>query len=505
LEATTLDFELGPTQSDFIFSDAEIVQLISGMGEGKTWAGTLALIVHAKRCGRRIRGAIIRDTFQNIKTSTMKDIQDYLGDLAKFSDQGRQLIIKSDPPVDVDLFGIDDPAAASKLQGPQYSIVWLEEPAPIYEKVNAGLPIEVFRMSVARAARQMKRDDPSFKMRVQLTHNPADEDHWTAMLAEEPEEYMNYTDPMDGVTYTIHKKVFRIPKGENRFLSPLSRAALMAAFKDDPAKWSRYVEGKEALVSKGRPVVPAYDPRRHFSDKVLPVARGEAMMFWDAWMHPAVLLCQWRAVDSFGEKQLVVHDVLYDEGIGTREILKEQVFPMLNTPKWKNKVTQWRIIGDPSMCSPDQTSSRSSPKRELEESFNTRFEPGPVAWEVRRETLNDCFKRSLNNGEPVVVLSRSATRLHRSLKGGWFYKTDKSGNATANTPDQKGPSAHPGNALSYGLSVLMPYKPRLMKRNEIYQVDKRIASYGVGGGRVWQPKPNMPMRPSPIQKPFDRG
>ena len=41
-------------------------------------------------------------------------------------------------PTVEDFFWIDDPASLSKLQGPQYAIIWLEEPAPIIEKQNAG-------------------------------------------------------------------------------------------------------------------------------------------------------------------------------------------------------------------------------------------------------------------------------------------------------------------------------------------------------------------------------
>ncbi|GAG56989.1 unnamed protein product, partial [marine sediment metagenome] len=165
-----LVFDLSPTQYQFVTSNSHIVHLLGPMGEGKTFAGVAGLIAHAQRCRSNIRTALVRDTFQNIKTSTIPDIRDYLGPWVIFRDGEKKMVIKSTPQVECDLFGIDDPASISKLQGPQYACVWLEEPAPIYEKVNAGLPKEVFSLALARAARQ--RDT---KMRVQITQNPADD------------------------------------------------------------------------------------------------------------------------------------------------------------------------------------------------------------------------------------------------------------------------------------------------------------------------------------------
>jgi len=221
--------------------------LIGPMGEGKTFCGITSLLVHAARCGRNIRGALIRDTHQNIKISTIPDIQETLGNRVTFHDDYKKMIIHTTPKVEMDLFGIDDPASLSKLQGPQYAIIWLEEPAPIIEKANAGLPREVFELAVARAARQR-----GTKMRVQITQNPADEDHWTASLANEPAVYG--ADPDTG--FQIRKKVVRIPYGENRHLNAQARAAHRSVFKEGTRQYYRYVLGMEAPVQKGKKVTP---------------------------------------------------------------------------------------------------------------------------------------------------------------------------------------------------------------------------------------------------------
>ena len=84
-----LFFDLSPTQSAFVHSSAEIVMLMGPMGEGKTYAGLIAVMRHAQRCGRSIRGALIRDTFQNIKLSTIPDIKEVLKSRVSFHDDAK--------------------------------------------------------------------------------------------------------------------------------------------------------------------------------------------------------------------------------------------------------------------------------------------------------------------------------------------------------------------------------------------------------------------------------
>ena len=172
-----LEFDLSPMQSAFVHSNAQVVMLMGSMGEGKTFSGGVALVRHAARCGVPIRAAIIRDTHQNLKLSTVPDLQRMFGKFVHFHDDCKRMVIDSRPRVECDLFGIDDPASLSKLQGPQYAMIWLEEPAPVVEKANAGLPREVFDLALARASRQT-----GTAMRVQITQNPADESHWTEGL-----------------------------------------------------------------------------------------------------------------------------------------------------------------------------------------------------------------------------------------------------------------------------------------------------------------------------------
>ena len=118
--AQDLVFELSPTQKEFVYSDAHINHLTGPMGEGKTHCAIARLIRHAYRCNLSpLRAAIIRDTHENIKTSTAVSIREILKDRAVFKNDDKKLFIKAEYPIECDLFGIDDQASISKLQGPQ--------------------------------------------------------------------------------------------------------------------------------------------------------------------------------------------------------------------------------------------------------------------------------------------------------------------------------------------------------------------------------------------------
>lgn len=469
-----LVFDPSPTQDAFVNSEANIVMLIGPMGEGKTFAGVFGLIRHAERCGKDIRAALIRDTHQNIKISTAPDIKEILGPFVEFKDDFKKMIIHSSPKVTCDCFGIDDQASLSKLQGPQYAVIWLEEPAPVIEKINAGLPRGVFDMSLARASRQT-----GTKMRVQVTQNPADEDHWTEEVFNKPRVYAS--DPITGAE--IIKECFRIAPRENKYLNPLSRAANIAAFQDDPGKLARYVEGRAAPVNQGARVISTYNSATHFlQDHELPVVQdATGVRFWDGYHHPCCIIGQ-----LIPPHRLIIHDVIYGEGMGTRELITHYLQPMLATAKYKDKIHHWRDIGDPSMQVGDQSTINESAAICINTLLGASFEPGPVRWPARIDPSTTAFNRNALNGLPMIQLSKTAYFLHRALNGGWHWKIDNN-NHIIGTEPVKNQFSHVGDALLYGNAIVFPFESALPyeKLRQISQKDRmsRAMSYASGGGR----------------------
>lgn len=489
--ARDLLFDLSPTQSAFVHTDAHICILKGPMGEGKTFAGAAALIRHAERCGRDIRGALIRDTHQNIKISTAPDIQEVLGKYCTFKDDHKKLIIHSSPKVEMDLFGIDDPTALSKLQGPQYAIIWLEEPAPIEDRSNAGLPRTVFDLSIARAARQ--RDT---LLRVQISQNPADEDHWTEEVANEPRVVAEDFETGE----KIIKEVFNIKYGENKYLKSISRLANIAAFKGDPGKYARYVEGRAAPVLIGSKVTPEYNYKEHYASKELDVVPGAVgVRLYDGWHHPVCIIGQ-----LISPGKLWIHHCHYGEGIGMRELITDVVRPSLETFKYKDKIHDWRDIGDPTIATPDQSTTGMSTQRVIEDLLKTRFEKGPTRWKARIQPTKTALGRLATDGAIKILVSSTAFNLHRALNGGWHWKTNNSGRKIGNLPVQGDMHGDIGNAFAYGVSIIFPYEYQEAKKRE-RKVDPmaRAMSYAPGRGIAQMPAPG-PMNPANHRNPMIR-
>lgn len=252
-----------------------------------SFASIIAMIYHGKRCGKPVRWAIVRDSHENIKISTVRSIMDALPiGYYKFKGDFKHLEIFSDPPVSADLFGIDDLASVSKLQGPEYAGIWLEEPAPIADAANAGLSEDVYNAALASCARQ-KGTVP----RLQVSMNPGNEEHWTyRRFFVDPITMETGSDIMydpDNPLITI--KIFRVPVGENKNLSEIARQATRSAYANDAQSYARYAKGEFAKVFVGKKVTPDYNKNgQHYSEIDLEPAQGlTGFIGFDAWHSPA--------------------------------------------------------------------------------------------------------------------------------------------------------------------------------------------------------------------------
>jgi hypothetical protein len=459
-------FDLTPTQGRYVFSNTVVNLIYSNTGEGKSLASIIAMLYHAQRNAKPIRCAVVRDTHENIKLSTARSIQDALPpELYRFKNDYKELTIFSDPQIKVDLFGIDDPASLSKLQGPEYALIWLEEPAPMSDRANAGLSEEVFNAALVRCARQ-KDTVP----RLQISMNPADEDHWTyKRFFEEPD--------IDPDNPLITKAVFKIPYGENPYVTEVSRQAVKSAYKGDMAAYKRYVKGEFSPVYKGTRVTPKYDPEIHLSKTPLVPAQGlEGFRAWDGWHNPALLLGQ---ITHAG--RLVFIDTIRIKNSDIRTLIKTKAIPLLNSLRWKGKCKSWRDIGDFSMKTPDQSNQQESAARVIEDAFGTFFEAGPSKWTHMKRGIDYVFENNIL-GKSAFIINKAERILHKGLIGDWHYKTDNSGNIMKDTPE-KNSSSHPCDAWANAVNVLLPARSAKINRSWLIKMQRkarqRANSYGV--------------------------
>jgi len=465
-----LDIDLSPTQDAFVYSDANINWLISNTGEGKTYACILSLMEHAALIGKPLAAAIVRDTHQNIKGSIVRSIMEFFEDNPKayrFADDFKRLTIYSKPRVDCDLFGIDDLGDLSKLQGPQYGLIWLNEPAPISGTLiaNAGLSEEVFKVALVRCSRQ--KGAPA---RLNIDMNPAEMDHWTYRWAfEEPDIDPRFPD--------IRKAVYRIIPGENAHVSAQSRQAVQMAYQHDVSGYTRFVLGDFAPVYKGKKVAMSYNPHIHLSAIGLEPAPGlDGFMFYDGWHNPVCHLGQ-----ITGTGRMVFIDTVRMDGAAVEQLIDYKVRPLVESPRWKDKCRTWRAGGDISMEDADQSSKVRSAARTISDAFEIPFEPGPKRWERIYAGMNKGFSYNIL-GRPAIVINRDNRVLHRCLDGGWHFKTDPSGNVPKGAKPEKDEMSHVGDAYANAVCVMLPvFDTKFDKKVYMKAIERqknRAAGYG---------------------------
>jgi hypothetical protein len=431
-----LDFTFSPTISKFLKSTAEICFLIGPQGEGKTWGWIYMILKWAldHQCrGARIpiSAAIIRDTHENIKRHTVKSIQKMLGSIVNFHDDYRKMIIPG--LVDCDLFGATGLGVLGKLQASEYHIKVLEEPSPIVNIGNAGIPEEFFNVCCARGPREK-----GAKNKVIVPMNPSDEDHWTYHSAIE--------NPKQGTA------VFRVERGENTFLPEEERERVRQAYSHRPDLLARYDRGEFSFVAIGEAVTPEYNETVHRAQVVLNPIKGlTTWRFWDGGYHKACVIAQITPRGRF-----MVLDSFRQENMGMKQFIQGYIKPALADRY--GEVTKWRDLGDPTLANAEQADSSVTAASIIEQELGASFEGGELGWEARKEALKELLSR-LVDGDPMFITSSHEGMVHRALRGGWHYHRDASGKVLRDTPVKDMHSAV-GDAISHGIARIFQYRQR---------------------------------------------
>ena len=483
----TYDFWPTPTQSAYIQSEATISVIYSNMGEGKSLASIARIFYHAAamkphlRPGQHFGVIIIRDTHQNILHSVVKSwTQEWFPAFPmpnRWRNDYKNLFIDSDPPIDIELFGIDDTAALTKLQGAVgVGLIWLEECVPYTDsfRSNAGISVDTYNAALVRCARQQGLP-PS----LQLSFNPPDEEHWTWQRLLVPPD-----GPVSPETPLITKQVFKIQPGENTYLSQEARQATKAAYMHDQAAYARFVLGETATRYPGKRVATNFNPDWHVAKRPLdPVEGWPGWISFDSWGHPAAVMGQ-QAPNG----RVIVLDAITG-GEDVRGLIHDYLFPRLQSPRWLKKCRSWRYLGDVSMQQPDQSNVSTSAAQAVEELFASddgmlaTFEPGPTGWQLIRDGLLYALKWTVG-GEPAVLIDPVHCKgLIAGLKGAWHYSQNKAG-VVNYSGAVKSDVSHVSDAFANGMCVLSPWRNPggwTRKRHGVNQGSKqRALSYATG-------------------------
>lgn len=415
-------------QKQFIESRAVADLFSSRMGEGKSAGLCWSIFYHTKH-NPGARWALIRDTWENLQATTLKEFMKWfpagIYGTWNASHKTYTWAVSDMGQGEVQFLGMDDPKDAAKLQSRELAGIAIDEPAPAAE--SGGVDELVFDIAMSRL-----RQPGMNWYAAKLAQNNSDENHWT---------YRRFIEnPAEGFRHWQTAA----PENEHN-LPPDYYAKLRQIWAHRPDIVRRFVDGKYGFQQQGRAVTPEWNDELHLATGLVPVRGVPLHLLWDFGLNPTCIVTQVTPLGSW-----LILDAMVGDGVGVYELITDVVKPLLQD---KYRRFTWDHIGDPAGLAKEQSSSRQSAVRVIRKELGGSFRAGVKSLE-RFEPLRAVLTKTRGGAGLVQVDRKNAKAVWQALRGGWHYNIARTG--LVSREPIKNEHSHPGDAMSYGASILFP-------------------------------------------------
>ena len=396
------------------------------LGSGKTSSMVMECMMMGQgqardRYGlRRTRGAVVRNTVPELKSTTIKTWLDWvrpqehgLADI-KYDLPISHLLRFEDVEMEVYFIGLDRDDDVKKLKSLELSWIWFHEASEITE--------DIFKMGTLRVDRfPGKRDGGCTRPAVIMDYNAVDSDHWLYKLAEEskPRNAAFFRQPPAlledpaGTIESVQGTRYRVnPEADN--LENLSKNYYPNGGEGKEDSWIKvFLCNQYGFIQSGRPVHPAYRDNVHFAEKELPVYKGLPLLLgFDFGLNPSCAFTQFTP-----RGQLRVIDELCGEG-GVEQFIHEQLIPHIAQWYAGMEIHGW---GDPAGGEPSPTNEKTCFMALREAGFDILPAPVPGNDFGMRKLALDKFLSRLVDGEPAILLSDRCRTIRAGLAGKYRF------------------------------------------------------------------------------------
>lgn len=451
----------GPVAKAFLNDYSFMAGIMGPFGSGKSTLAIMKLIRNCQRQKRAADGwiyrrtAIIRNTYPELRTTTMKSWHQWVPQhLGRWREAGPPMhhIVDHANKLnwEVIFVSLDRPDDVAKLLGMELSDAWIDEAREVPKAIVDGLTGRVGRYP---ARWQAEATD----VQILLVTNPPDTDHWWYILAEqdmsnernrqlvvsmqEAEESLRRLGVIKGKQRLM--SFYRQPSGRSREaenrdnLRPGYYEFLMAGKDLD---WIKvYVDGEYGFVMDGLPVFPEYKDSLHSGQFDLIKGVGLRLGF-DWGLTPACTISQrmasgiWRVQDEFVSVRMGVTSFAHE----LSRMLTEK-YPGI-------KIVSAR--GDPSGDS--VTPEESTCFKIMNANGFPTCAPATTQDPVRRREGVAYLLRNLVDGEPAIKVHTRCSTLRKGMAGGYHRKRLQiSGETRYRDVPDKNQFSHVCEALEY--------------------------------------------------------
>jgi hypothetical protein len=386
------------------------------VGSGKSTACCIEIISRAQEQKpfngvRRSRWAIIRNTYPELKSTTIKTWQEWSpGSVMKWDapiscTMKGNLADGTSLDMEVFFFPVDRPEEIGKLKSLELTGAWINEAAEIAKGV--------FDMVTQRVGRfpPKRMGGPSWSG-VLLDTNPPDDDHWYYRLAEreKPKDWKFFKQP--GGLVEQSGEYLPNPNAENIDNLPEGHRYYLRQVPGKTRDWIKvFLLGNYGSVVQGKPVYPEWSDELHCR-KVQPDKERPLLLGFDYGLTPACAICQ---VTHRG--QLVVLDELFAQDMGISQFARDIVIPHLAV---NYSGYSFQAVGDPAGLSRAQTDEKSC-YMELAEAGIPCIPAPTNAFAGRREAVAK-YLTKLVDAKPGLLLDPKCDMLRRGFNGRYCYR-----------------------------------------------------------------------------------
>jgi hypothetical protein len=445
----SINYTAPPTCAAFMKSES-FGRLIAGpVGSGKTTACLFELFrrcleQHPASDGiRYTRFAIVRQTLKQLKDTVLKDILDWLKDVATYKVSDNTIYIQfGDVRSEWVLIPLDNPEDQARLLSMQLTGAWMSE--------CIEMNVALISPLAGRCGRYPgpKLGGASWKGIIADTNMPSEGSDWHKFMElNTPPDWQIFIQPggmdddaenLEWLTQT--PDTLKLPVDDERRREH-GREYYKRFIRSNSPDWcKRYVHAQYGDDPSGTAVFrESFRQQWHVEDELEPVSGWPLLVGLDFGRDPCAIICQ---PDHRG--RLLVLEEIIAEDIGLELQLQRAIRPALMQDRYLGKSVY--IVGDP--AGKQRSTLYEETSFDLIKRNGLLAFPAPTNDVAKRINAVESWLLGSRDGGPAVLFDRErCPTLIRALNGGYRYGKTRAGQRKA-MPD-KNEYSHVMDAFQY--------------------------------------------------------